>query len=600
MNAHAPEGSERPLALGLAAGLDRALEPDATPQALRAAREAAGILTLDSLEQLLIQLQRHAGSPWPSELDAVRDRLRRTCARAREAGSLEPFRAAAGDWAALARELAAMEWTLIPALGRGVATVAASQVFDDLPIAALEPAVERSRLTAPVAAALRAALDWLAGEAGFRRPLRARADESLLEITGDGLDPHGLEPAHRVIAAVDGSLGPNPRPGESGWSLRVPAVAARDHFLTLEQGSLRLALPWHSVLRLQSVPERELEARAAALGIPLLKPLAPLATAPPERPVVTIAHGLRRGWVIADRLIWRLPADPCEPDAGASAAGLTRAVRTDEGEVYAVANAGDLLGSTPDVPALAALTAAARMAASAAPAAALAETATNVAPDDALAETATSAAPAAALAGEPRPAGDAPAAEADSHATLAAESVEPLPLTLELADVIPLPVPMESAASEPAEAPAAPELPATAALAPELDSADLPVLTALVVEDAIAAQAFLARVLEDRGFEVTVASRAQELDRLIESRTWTLVLLDVDLPDASGTAFLRAASDRVRAQRVPPPVVALVRDRQDEAVASLAGVDEILTKPVAEAVLVRLIERLAAAHRLSA
>ena len=568
-----PEGTERALALGLAVAIARAMQPGAGVKAIGAARDAASVLGLDSLDALLHQFEPHLGGTWPVELEPVRDRLLRTAVRCREEERLEPFRAATSEWAALAAELAAIEWTETPAPGPGVATLALSQALDDVPFEPEDAAVHRVRLVAAVAASLRAALDWLSGSAGFLRPLRVRAEESLLEVSCEGLDPMGLEAAQRVIAAVDGSLGPNPRAGEGGWTLRVPAAQVRDHFLMLEQGRLRLAIPWHSVLRLQAVPAVELESRARALGYPLLEPLAPLATSPPERPVVTVAHGLRRGWVIADRVIWRLAAEPCAADAVASASGLEQAVRTEDGEVFAVATARRLLGSTPipDTP--------------------LGTTLESESvepleePGSRIVEAATLPAAPAASPVEPEP------------------EPEPEPHTLEAADVTPLPAEEPAAPAPVAEtgrgAEEDPELGLELEVGDEGEFAP-EVLTALVVDDAFASQAFLARTLEGRGFDVVLAGRARELDAVIETRSWSLVLLDVDLPDASGAAFLRSALARLGQQNPPPAVVALVRDRHDADVANAAGLHDMLEKPVDEGALVKLLERLAASHRLPA
>src|SRR6185503_15621610 len=45
-------------------------------------------------------------------------------------------------------------------------------------------------------------------------------------------------------------------------------------------------------------------------------------------------HGLKRAWLVADRLIWRLMADPCENEWGSPSEGLVETVCTDEGEVF--------------------------------------------------------------------------------------------------------------------------------------------------------------------------------------------------------------------------------------------------------------------------
>jgi CheY-like chemotaxis protein len=325
------------LARGLAGALRAALAPGAPAAGLAAAREAAEILGLEGLGRLLEAVRPHAGRGWPAELEPVRDRLTRMAARAEETGSLEAFREASAQLEALAGEAGAFEWSLRPAGGRRVATLAASIALDDLPYAddRSRAAARRARLTPQVAAALRAALDWLSGDDG-PGPIRARAEESAFEVACEAVDPTALEAAESVIAGVDGSLGPSIASGATGWILRVPAISPRDHYMMFEQGGLALAVPWHSVLRLHVLPAGEVAEFAARHGMEVLPAIADAPAAPDEMPVIAVAHGLRRGWIVTDRLVWRLAADPAEPAPEARRADLDRGVVTDEGEVFAV------------------------------------------------------------------------------------------------------------------------------------------------------------------------------------------------------------------------------------------------------------------------
>ena len=59
---------------------------------------------------------------------------------------------------------------------------------------------------------------------------------------------------------------------------------------------------------------------------------------------------------------------------------------------------------------------------------------------------------------------------------------------------------------------------------------------------------------------------------------WDLVLADVDLPDAPGASGLVGLAPR-RADGAGAPIVALVRDREDSALARAAGVQHVLRKP---------------------
>ena len=131
----------------------------------------------------------------------------------------------------------------------------------------------------PVAAAVRAALDWLAGREGGRQPIELSQDASALEIRCGLRDVRGVPAAHEVLAGVDGNLGPRlaAEPGEGSWIIRVPAFSERPAYVMLEQGTLRIAVPWHAVLKVQVAPREAIGTRAARLGMRVLPPVSPLA-----------------------------------------------------------------------------------------------------------------------------------------------------------------------------------------------------------------------------------------------------------------------------------------------------------------------------------
>jgi CheY-like chemotaxis protein len=101
---------------------------------------------------------------------------------------------------------------------------------------------------------------------------------------------------------------------------------------------------------------------------------------------------------------------------------------------------------------------------------------------------------------------------------------------------------------------------------------------ALIAEDSITACIFLERLLEQRGFAVLTVGSARDLGITLAREPWDLVLADVDLPDAPGGSGLVGLSPR-RIDGARAPIVALVRDREDAALARAAGVPHVLRKP---------------------
>ncbi|MBI5710937.1 MAG: response regulator, partial [Candidatus Eisenbacteria bacterium] len=80
----------------------------------------------------------------------------------------------------------------------------------------------------------------------------------------------------------------------------------------------------------------------------------------------------------------------------------------------------------------------------------------------------------------------------------------------------------------------------------------------------------------------------------LDRRRWSLVCVDVELPDASGSEFLR---ELVARHGIQTPLVALVRDADDMAVAREAGISRTLRKPFDREALEALLVRLGLAGR---
>ncbi|MGH7741221.1 MAG: hypothetical protein ACRENS_04290, partial [Candidatus Eiseniibacteriota bacterium] len=312
----------RDIARGLHQAIDAVLDTPADAASLSAARDVAQLLSLRGLDRLLGVLEMHAGGPWPHELAPMLDRVRRIAERCAIDNDIEAFRESDADLTRLANHIESFEWAEGPLPGAADRAVfRAVQLADALAELPLEirtghESFERARLNAPTAAALRAALEWVSGASGPRRPLEVAVAEGVLELVCTVQDPTGLAAAHAVLSPVGGQLGPwlAELPGNGRWLMRVPLVTSRALHLMISQGDLALALPWASVLRVMMLPTADLEARAAqfAPDVPLLPPLAPLTRVDGERPVVMIASGMLRGLVVADRLVWRLGAEPCE------------------------------------------------------------------------------------------------------------------------------------------------------------------------------------------------------------------------------------------------------------------------------------------------
>jgi DNA-binding response OmpR family regulator len=111
----------------------------------------------------------------------------------------------------------------------------------------------------------------------------------------------------------------------------------------------------------------------------------------------------------------------------------------------------------------------------------------------------------------------------------------------------------------------------------------------LIAEDSLTARIFLARMLELQGFEVHAVASLSELVPALERGDWTLVCVDLELPDGSQAPMLRRVLETQRRRGSRATVVALVRDATDVAEARSAGVTITLRKPFDRDALMRLL-----------
>ena len=85
-----------------------------------------------------------------------------------------------------------------------------------------------------------------------------------------------------------------------------------------------------------------------------------------------------------------------------------------------------------------------------------------------------------------------------------------------------------------------------------------------------------------------VASAA-ELFEALEGDRWSLLCVDIELPDRAQASVLRGLMEVLRERRSGAALVALVRDATDIAVARAAGIQSTLRKPFDRDSLERLL-----------
>jgi CheY-like chemotaxis protein len=624
----------REIARGLSQIVGQALEPRAPLGTLDAARDLARLLSLRGLDHLLAALSPHAGGSWPSVLEPVVGQLRGAAAECGRVGDVEAFRRLDDELALMARVIersppAQEPPTHRPIIGtRAVpsgnssAPVSLAHAMEGLPVQGGSDALLRTvRLRPPVAGALRAALDWLLGEGTPRLRLWLASDGSALEVTCDGIAFSGVHAASELLSSVGAHLGPTGhRPG--AWLVRVPIHTERETFLMVEQGELGLAIPWHSVARVRLMPIETIDAMARRQGLAVLEPLAVAPRRAIEQPVVVVALGLKRACLVADRLVWRMPAQRAESPGTPPAAGIIQAVRSEDGDLYWVLDPAWLLRGIA-LPAVGEPPRGGRVPAESAPAPPTPASGPTAAPKPPIpfpyarsragqpAATETPSLGAQDVDALPEMDADAgaeetidvgePMAPADASAPSPADASAPSPADASASPPVDAsaPSPVEASAPSPAD-PSAPPRPAPVPADPGLGAAPASPAPAaptaparrqaLVAEDSITARIFLVRLLEQQGFGVLAVGSAGALRAQLARGPWALVCADLELPDAGGEGLLREVMRA--AQATASPLVVLVRDAADEAVARAAGVAATLRKPFERESLERVLGRL--------
>lgn len=580
----------RGMALAVQAALDHGGTADA-PSADRSARavvwaaamNVAELLDLAGLGALLGACERHLDAP-PRMVTHALERLARLAQETHARGDLWPFTHADRQLAALAGTIDSQDWTAPgPAAEAPEAAQPLAELLQDF---ALDDAaaIERAQVTLPVAAGLRAALDWLGADMGG---LRVTLHESALALAIRVAHEPGLGPAGAVLALSGGALLPEP---DGRWSLRVPLHTERPAFLLVRQGELSLALPWHAVARMRIADDTA----RAVMTEPSLRPWSPLSRTTGERPAALLALGLTRAWLHLDHIVWRVFASPEPAEASDTVPGGRLVVRTDEGEEYWVVEVSEALRGVPPLhtpkpqPRVRPLPdpagegeaapASAAPPGSPAPVTATDETAAPNGSED-----------------EEEPGEITP--RAGTLRLLGPEHVHPIHTARDAGPRVSAPRPQESPAMTPlAPAPVpSPAMPPVASPAAEPASRSAASATprhALLVDDSLVARLSLGRILEREGWTVEWVEQASEMWDALQAPGWGVVFVDVSLPDASGRDHLRALVANRNAPGQGFEIVALTRDAREERMAQECGIPTILRKPFTQGAVEDLVRRI--------
>lgn len=103
------------------------------------------------------------------------------------------------------------------------------------------------------------------------------------------------------------------------------------------------------------------------------------------------------------------------------------------------------------------------------------------------------------------------------------------------------------------------------------------IMDILLVEDNKRISDFMLKGLEESGFAVVLASNGAEARELIGQKSWSVIILDIMLPDIDGYEILQYA--RYKKINTPILVVSALSDPDDKVKALDYGADDYLSKP---------------------
>lgn len=101
----------------------------------------------------------------------------------------------------------------------------------------------------------------------------------------------------------------------------------------------------------------------------------------------------------------------------------------------------------------------------------------------------------------------------------------------------------------------------------------------LVIEDESDIAALIAYQLTHAGFQVRTASNGREALRVLDADPPDLIVLDIMLPEISGTDLLKTLRSRKETERTPVILLTALREEEDRVRGFELGADDYVSKP---------------------
>ena len=123
----------------------------------------------------------------------------------------------------------------------------------------------------------------------------------------------------------------------------------------------------------------------------------------------------------------------------------------------------------------------------------------------------------------------------------------------------------------------------------------------LLAEDNAVNQMLAVRLLEKRGYKVSVTGNGREALEKLEKESFDVVLMDIQMPEMDGFEATAAIREKEKLTGAHIPIVAMTANalKGDEQKCLQAGMDGYISKPIQTKELIATIERLVASADVS-
>ena len=114
----------------------------------------------------------------------------------------------------------------------------------------------------------------------------------------------------------------------------------------------------------------------------------------------------------------------------------------------------------------------------------------------------------------------------------------------------------------------------------------------LIAEDSAATRSFLVATLEEiDDFEIVEASSGFEALKLLPRRKFSLIIMDINMPDINGLEVINFVKSNLQYSSIPLIVVTTEGAERDRQKGLALGADEYLAKPINPAELQQLVRK---------